>query len=213
MNTTTQQSTSEQTNRYSKPWSRIATVSLLVIIIATIVITHTNETQKLILVHTRLAELSQIEGHLNSLLSQIKQTPPVTIQDIQALSAKVNTISTQLDDIKTATQQSDLRSVISTSTSHLSEQLENLQKLTLSIKSRVSPQAYLPTSVLPFDVVGIDLWNGDLKATLRSGGQLATPMSVSESRDGWRLMQLSTDPMQAIFQNNKGQKVLARVVV
>jgi antitoxin component HigA of HigAB toxin-antitoxin module len=210
---TTQQTTAEPTNRHSRPWSRIATLSLLLVIIAAIVVTHTNEAQKLIMVHTKLAELSQIEGHLNSLLSQIKQTPPVTSQDIQALSAKVNIISTQLDDIKTTTQQSDLRSVISTSTSHLSEQLENLQKLTLSIKSRVSPQAYLPASVLPFEVVGIDLWNGDLKATLRSGGQLATPMSVSESRDGWRLMQLSTDPMQAIFQNNKGQKVLARVVV
>lgn len=210
---TTQQTTTEPTNRHSRPWSRIATISLLLVIIAAIVVTHTNEAQKLIMVHTKLAELSQIEGHLNSLLSQIKQTPPVTSQDIQALSTKVNTISTQLEDIKTVTQQSDLRSVISSSTSHLSEQLENLQKLTLSIKSRVSPQAYLSASVLPFEVVGIDLWNGDLKATLRSGGQLATPMSVSESRDGWRLMQLSTDPMQAIFQNNKGQKVLARVVV
>jgi hypothetical protein len=207
------ESASLNTPKYVRSWGRIITVGLLVVIIVTVIATHQREVQKLSSVHERVMQLGEIESHLTSIVSELKTTPPETMQAMQSLNVKVDAINHQLEDIKVATDQTQLRSIITGSTKQLSEQLQSLQKMTQSIKSRISPQNYLPVSALPFQVVGIDLWNGDLKATLRSGGQLSAPMGISEVKDGWRLMQLSTNPLQAVFQNSKGQKVLARVNV
>ncbi len=88
-------------------------------------------------------------------------------------------------------------------------QLARLQQLIGKLQRQITPVAYLPVSQLPFQVVGVDYWNGLLRVTLHSGHSYAL-LSLGDSRDGYQLLSADFKTQQAVF-IKKGKRYKAVV--
>ena len=164
-------------------------------------------------VQTELKQLNSIEANLNTLIDNVHEVPPASSHDVEVLSTKVMQIGSDLSELKDQPNTPEIKAAIVASTDALSGQLNSLKALTIAIKTAVTPKRYLPESTLPFEVVGIDMWNGEAKATIKTVNALAPPMGVNETQDGWTLVQLNSVTGEAIFQNEKNQQVLVRVAL
>jgi hypothetical protein len=184
---------------------------LMIGVIFFLFISHKHDEQKMIVVQTELKQLSSIEANLNALIEHVQETPPASSQDVEVLSTQVTKIGTAISALQDQPNTPEIKAAIVASTDALTGQLNSLKQLTIAIKTAVTPKRYLHESTLPFEVVGIDVWNGEAKATIKTVNALAPPMGINETQDGWTLIQLNNVTGEAIFQNEKNQQVLVKV--
>ena len=151
------------------------------------------------------ARLIAIDQSLNALSEQKETTPSVDI--IQPLAR----IEAQLKRIDQDANTSGLRLMLTTSTQDLTGLMSHLQMSINQLRERLYPKALLPVSKLPFEVIGIDLWNGQAKASIRSHHQVAPPMMVGDRKDGWTLTHLQFSPAFARFDNQAKQQIEVRL--
>ena len=106
---------------------------------------------------------------------------------------------------------------------HNQQQTQTVEKQLRQLHQQLTPHKFLSPRVLPFHVVGIDVWNGQLMATvlLRDihGGAHYQLMGQGMQWDcrsssvathhctRWTVKQLSLQPAEVIFNNQQGQQV------
>ncbi len=142
---------------------------------------------------------------------------------IHALSQSVNGMKASSDALKTAALKSE---VLSQETQQAAtQQVEKMRAQLSKITKAIVPQHYLPISDLPFQVAGIDFWNGKPMVSVamkdmngvthyRLMGQgMSFDCSGGNRTDcsNWALSKLHTAPNEAIFMNQKGQKIKVKL--
>lgn len=97
------------------------------------------------------------------------------------------------------------------------QRIESLQQTCLTKLNQVNPvhkatdtvskpAPAISEQVLPFSVLGIDIWNGVPKITVRLQKQLNL-LGVNDALAGWTLVQVMPEAGSAVFQNAQHQQV------
>lgn len=154
------------------------------------------------------ARLIKINQQLKVLAEKQFSTSALDIQNMQKPLAE---IESELQTIDRDAKAPALKAAISESHNDLKAILSHLQMSVDQLRDRLMPEHFLPASKLPFRLVGIDLWNGLAKASIRSNGNTAPPMMVGDSKDGWTLTHLQFSPALARFENAKKQQIEVRL--
>ena len=64
--------------------------------------------------------------------------------------------------------------------------------------------------MLPFQIMGIDIWNGQPMATIRIGNE-SDLMAISETRAGWTLIDIDFSISQVIFKSPQNEYLRIKV--
>jgi hypothetical protein len=145
-----------------------------------------------------IADSSLSQNKINDFESQIS----VLASNIKVLQENAN--ATKEAALKTAAQEQAHADIENYRTGRLQAQLTKLSKA-------VIPQKYLPASILPFKVVGLDFWNGKPMVSIAikdvQGVMHYTLMGQDMRYSFWAIRKINTSPKEAIFVNNKNQYV------
>jgi len=148
---------------------------------------------------------------------QIKQLQAQLVQ----LGQKVADIGQKTIDAKLAAIKSEQLSQTNYQASK--QQFPKVESQLRQIRRQLTRKKYLPASVLPFEVVGIDFWNNEPQATIAIRdihGVMHYRLMARGSMFGcrsqrwklhhctnWELFKLTTSPNVVIFRNHRGQMV------
>lgn len=152
-------------------------------------------------------KLTQIERQLENLSVAVSKPTVSESSDSPKVQQQLAQIEQQLAGINLPKQSANITGVVLKSKQAVLAKIQAMQTLLQTIQTQVTPKQYLPVTALPFQVAGIDIWNGRPKATLRVGHDVAPPLGVNDSQDGWTLVHLQFSPAEAIFKNARGQEV------
>jgi DNA repair exonuclease SbcCD ATPase subunit len=163
--------------------------------------------EELTQVSHRVAKLEQASMRQPSQLTQLQVT---TNEQLAKLTRQLHTLQVALikHDEQAAEQEQRVNTFgsslqeLSTHVNQVQSQVKNLGR---QMKNQAEPH-YLSSSLLPFRVVGIDIWNGSSKVTVKLHDELNL-MAVNDSLAGWTLINVSVEPAVAIFKSRHGQFV------
>ena len=201
-------------SRYNEKAKIYLSVLLVIIFLILVVISYCIKNSNLItqkekdrfsLTFARNYELSEIEKHLNSLAVTVSHNN--STKDVRELGRQLQNIEQTINSLKSNAEMLQLKELVTDSKDQITSRLGRIQNIILQIKDQMIPKKYLPSSALPFQVLGIDMWNGQPKVTLELKGELAPPLGINEIQDGWTLKDLQFTPPMVFFENDKGQQV------
>lgn len=152
-----------------------------------------------------LKQLQQMEARLISLNTQLKENA-VSPEEIKAISAQVNDIQSVIHKLNDHDSSSQIQSIVEKENLKLFEKLTKVQKLVQQAKQQTVSHRYLSSMALPFQVLGIDIWNGQPMLTVAHKGESAL-MAKNDSRAGWTLIDLNFESSQVVFKNRQNQFV------
>lgn len=152
-----------------------------------------------------LKQLQQMEAQLISLNTQLKVNS-VSPDEIKAISAQLNDIQTVIHKLNDHDNSTQIQSIVEKENHKLFEKLTKVQKLIQQAKQQTVSHRYLSSMALPFQVLGIDIWNGQPMLTVAHKGESAL-MAKNDSRAGWTLIDLNFESSQVVFKNRQNQFV------
>lgn len=151
-----------------------------------------------------LKQLQQIETRLISLNTQLKESA-VSTDEIKAISAQLNDIQTVIHKLNNRDSNVQIQSIVEKENQKLFEKLTKVQKLIQQAKQQTVSHR-LSSMALPFQVLGIDIWNGQPMLTVTHQDESAL-MAKNDSRSGWTLIDLNFESSQVVFKNRQNQFV------
>ena len=201
----------------NKKWIWLLGASLMMVVLLSFVFllkpNATPAKSYIVIDHSReelLNRLTHIEARLEVLAKKQDNGQNPTAEEMQTISNQLNQMQTEMNGLHIKNNAPQIIDAVNQSNQTLSKALTSLQGQVQSLQSQVHPIHYLPVTALPFSVIGIDIWNGVPKATVKIAGEAAL-MEVSDSRSGWTLVQLNFTAAEALFVNANQDFVKVRL--
>ena len=146
-----------------------------------------------------LMKLNNIENQINLLQSQ-QSSAGISQQQLNSLNANLTSLKAAVANLQNSSPQSvsQIQSIVANSSQSLSGQLSDIKTTLDALKTQEEPRHYLPASVLPWAIDGVDVRNYQ-PVVIRADGYGA--INKGEIRDGWKLVQVQFNPPLAVFQN------------
>jgi len=117
-----------------------------------------------------------------------------TQRELQAIRSSLNVLSAD-------TQSQEIKSLIVNENKQISDQLLAIKtQLKAKTKKSVINHRY---ARLPFKVIGADIWNDEIQATIFDHGQYYL-IAKGDTYSGWNLMDISYADHKVVFKNHLG---------
>ncbi|MCK4609183.1 MAG: apolipoprotein A1/A4/E family protein [Gammaproteobacteria bacterium] len=170
----------------------------------------------------------ELEQKLNAIQQEVNQSHQLSTQSVEQLEQQITALTQDIADIKQNAKEAkdSARQSVQTTQQHYHESKKQVAKVVSQLQEihkQLEPQRYLPPSILPFEVVGLDFWNGKAMITvavkdvtgsvhyrLMGQGMQFACHSVKLKDPGctsWWLDKISPDSSTIIFKNSTGKKV------
>lgn len=157
-----------------------------------------------------LKRLTEMNEHLSLLSEKENRGSYPSPSEMQTISDQLKQLEGQVNGLQQANLAPQIINAVHESNHQVSKALASLQTDMQSLQSKMQPKHFLAASALPFTVLGIDVWNGVPKATVKINTETAL-MAESDVRSGWTLTQINFSKRQALFENNQHEFVNIRL--
>jgi hypothetical protein len=156
-----------------------------------------------------LAKLNHIE-HQMTLIQKQQSTNNLSSQNLSELNQNIISLKQAVAALETNSPNSvaEIQTLVTNSNQALSGQLNSIQQTVDALKKQATPKHYLPASILPWAIEGIDVRNFK-PVVVRANGFDA--MTKGDVRDGWQLIDVRFDPARAVFQSIKNPSNYVKV--
>lgn len=143
----------------------------------------------------------------NDIKAELEQFKSEKINDDQNINQKLSNLQNAINNFhkQDNTELSQEVSNLISSNKRVLFNLNLLQEKVKELETNTKP-IYVPQSALPFRVVGIDIWNGIPKITVKMRNDHSL-MAVNDSIAGWTVTSISADEAFTILKNKNGQFV------
>jgi len=199
-------------------WSSSGGVILLLIIMLFISSTKFSSSSSKEAINTRISIQEQTIGQLNRIETQIKalktQSPAtgsnVSVAKITAIQKQLMQLSQSIGVLATQQDAQKTQAIVVSTGHDVTHHIDSVQNLLKQIKHQITPPHYLSVNALPFKVISVRGINGVLNAIIQSKGEYM-PIVKNNSYGEWRLIQVSYDPQEVVFENIAKQMVKVRI--
>lgn len=152
-----------------------------------------------------IMHLNQIETTLKNLNATILVNSTGHKIAINDAVNKLNAMQSELVQISTDKQSQEIQGLIIKDNQKITDQLQSIQHQLHHLQQTRSKKE-LSARSLPFQVISVDIWNGEPQATIALYNSVEL-MAQNDRRSGWKLISISFSPAQVIFKNQHDQYV------
>lgn len=199
------------------PWLKVSGIALLILILllAAVLSLHSGKQIQLsasqlhIDQKQALTQLNRIENHITQLNNHIDKTS-IPHEEIQALNQQLATIQNNIDTLNKQTDKTRIQQTLAEENQKLIEKLNSIQNRLDLLKKVSQSNKKLSSKMLPFRIMGIDIWNGQPMATVHIGND-SDLMAISETRAGWTLIDIDFSASQVIFKSPQNEYLRIKV--
>lgn len=156
-----------------------------------------------------LTQLNRIEHHIAQLSTQVEKIG-ISNKEIQHIHQQMLILQKNIDQLSQKTDKAYFQKAIAEENQKLIEKLNTIQTRLDPLKKHSATATTLSVHALPFQIAGIDIWNGQPMATIKIGTEFAL-MAVNDTRSGWTMINIDFDTARVIFKNTHNQYVQVKI--
>src|SRR5262249_28089432 len=123
-----------------------------------------------------------------------------THAEIATITEQLNQLQNEVDHLQNNNHAPEIIDALKKGNEDLAASLKTLENHVTSLEARVQPKQYLNVSALPFSVLGIDIWNGVPKVTIKINDE-AMLLSENDQCASWTLRKINFSEREAVFEN------------
>lgn len=157
--------------------------------------------------HKLNERVNKFENDIKAKLEQLRSEKINDDQNISQINQKLSNLQNAINNFpkQDNAELSQEVSNLTISNKRISSNLNVLQTKVKKLETNIKP-IYVSQSALPFRVIGIDIWNGIPKLTVKMRNDHSL-MAVNDNIAGWTVTSISPDEAFTILKNKNGQFV------
>ncbi|HAT1727751.1 TPA: hypothetical protein JBJ13_12400 [Legionella pneumophila] len=153
--------------------------------------------------------LDTLQAQLGTLHEEVKK--PVEIVDLIAINQDFHKLTSLIEQLKNHNE-TDLNRLINDNRAELTQKLDVLREMVMSLDKKQHPIKYLPASNLPFKVISIDSIQQVSVATVAYNFK-TVPLEKSDQLAGWTVLSIDFGLQRMELENGNKEHVVVRMDV
>jgi len=153
--------------------------------------------------------LDTLQAQLGTLHEEVKK--PVEIVDLIAINQDFHKLTSLIEQLKNHNE-TDLNRLINDNRAELTQKLDVLREMVMSLDKKQHPIKYLPASNLPFKVISIDSIQQVSVATVAYNFK-TVPLEKSDQLAGWTVLSIDFGLQRMELENGHKEHVVVRMDV
>ncbi|KTD10049.1 bile acid beta-glucosidase [Legionella hackeliae] len=153
--------------------------------------------------------LDTLQAQLGTLHEEVKK--PVETVDLTAINQDFHKLTSLIEQLKNHNE-TDLNRLINDNRAELTQKLDVLREMVMSLDKKQHPIKYLPSSNLPFKVISIDSIQQVSVATVAYNFK-TVPLEKSDQLAGWTVLSIDFGLQRMELENGNKEHVVVRMDV
>lgn len=151
-------------------------------------------------------QLADMNTRLSALQQAVKNTQGLSRQTKEALSQEIEALTHASLTLAKDSSVTTLNQSVNEEKVSLLDKFSTLETLLKTLQQTLSSGDYIEASFLPFKILSIDVWNGQVYAAISLDNKQHL-LTVGDSQVGWKVQALQYSPPEAVFENAKHQLI------
>ncbi len=153
--------------------------------------------------------LDTLQAQLGTLHEEVKK--PVETVDLTAINQDFHKLTSLIEQLKNHNE-TDLNRLINDNRAELTQKLDVLREMVMSLDKKQHPIKYLPVNTLPFKVISIDSIQQVSVATVAYNFK-TVPLEKSDQLAGWTVLSIDFGLQHMELENGNKEHVVVKMDV
>ncbi|HAT9060338.1 TPA: hypothetical protein JBB45_03700 [Legionella pneumophila subsp. pneumophila] len=151
--------------------------------------------------------LDTLQAQLGALHEEVKK--PVETVDLTAINQDFHKLTSLIEQLKNH-DETDINRLINDNRAELTQKLDVLREMVMSLEKKQHPIKYLPVNTLPFKVISIDSIQQISVATVAYNFK-TLPLEKSDQLAGWKVLSIDFGLQRMELENGNKEHVVVRM--